>query len=275
MVATTGMIGDAVRRVAGDAMAVVTLMGPGVDPHLYKATQKDVEHLRTADLIFYNGLLLEGKMQEVLEKLAHKKPVIAVSEHVPKEDLRTLVINQHEIYDPHLWFDVVLWQACVRRIAESLVHHDKKNTAQYRKNADEYLSQLDALHRWVQTEVDKIPPGQRVLITSHDAFSYFGNRYGMGIRGLQGISTQADFGLKDVTSLVDLIVARGIRAIFLETSVSERSIRAVVAGVRARGKQVAIGGRLYSDAMGAAGTPEGSYIGMIRANVNTMVRALR
>ncbi|HET9053866.1 MAG TPA: zinc ABC transporter substrate-binding protein [Cyclobacteriaceae bacterium] len=273
IVTTTGMIKDAVERVVGDQAEVTALMGPGVDPHLYKATQGDLEKLTSADIIFYNGLHLEGKMGEVFEKLGRLKPVIAVTKDIPESRLRT--IPGFNVHDPHIWFDVSLWQEAVKSITGFMVEFDSASAQQYRQHSAAYRHQLDSLHHAVKQQLQQIPQEQRVLITAHDAFGYFGDAYGIEVRGLQGISTVSEFGLKDVTDLVNFIIARKIKAIFVETSVSQKSINAVVEGCNQKGWHVKIGGSLYSDAMGAAGTPEGNYAGMVNANVNTIVTALK
>lgn len=274
IVTTTGMIKDAIEHVVGDQAEVIALMGPGVDPHLFKATQGDLEKLTSADIIFYNGLHLEGKMGEVLEKLGRLKPVIAVSKDIPEARLRTIP-GFENTHDPHIWFDVSLWQEAVKAISGFMMEYDSASAPQYQQNASEYLRQLDSLHQAVKQQLLQIPEEQRVLITAHDAFGYFGDAYGIEVRGLQGISTVSEFGLKDVTDLVNFIIARKIKAIFVETSVSAKSINAVVEGCHQKGWNVSIGGSLYSDAMGAAGTPEGNYLGMVSANVNTLVTALK
>lgn len=274
IVTTTGMIADAVKNVVGDSADVEALMGPGVDPHLYKATQGDLEKLNNADVIFYNGLHLEGKMVEVFEKLALRKPVIAVSKRID-QSLFHKVPGSADAYDPHIWFDVKLWQQTVMLISDTLRTYNLKSRNYFQSNATAYLKQLDSLHNWVYSEIATIPEKQRVLITAHDAFGYFGAAYHIEVRGLQGISTVSEFGLKDMTNLVNLITSRGIKAVFVESSVPRRSIEAVVAGCQERGHKVAIGGTLYSDAMGKAGTPDGTYIGMVSANVRTIVSALK
>jgi manganese/zinc/iron transport system substrate-binding protein len=274
IVTTTGMIKDAADRIAGDKAEVIALMGPGVDPHLYKATQGDLSKLTDADLVFYNGLHLEGKMGEVLEKLGKTRPVIAVASNIPDSLLRK-VPGFQGAYDPHIWFDVKLWQHAVRTVTKSLQQFDTANASWYEERSRRYLQQLDSLHGSVATSIQQIPEAQRVLITAHDAFGYFGDAYHIGVRGLQGISTVSEFGLKDVTGLVSFIISRRIKAIFIETSVSQRSIEAVVEGCHQRGWNVKIGGSLYSDAMGPAGTPQGTYIGMVSANVKTIVDALK
>lgn len=274
VVATTGMIGDAVKQVAGDRAVVTTLMGPGVDPHLYKATHGDLELLTRAEVVFYNGLLLEGKIGEVLDKLAARKPVIAVADGIAKERLRE-VEGFAGAYDPHIWFDVNLWKEAVTTVSQFLQQHDSLHREFYAVRTRAYLSTLDSLDSAVREAIATIPETQRVLITAHDAFGYFGDAYEIEVRGLQGLSTLAEFGLRDVTELVDFIIQRKIKAIFVESSVSPKSIQAVVEGCRQKGWNVAIGGSLYSDAMGEAGTPEGTYIGMMNANVRTIVESLK
>lgn len=274
IVVTTGMIADAVSAIVGDRAEVQALMGPGVDPHLYKATQGDVVKLDNADIIFYNGLHLEGKMVDVFEKLARSKPVVAVTQRIPHALLHQMA-EATDTHDPHIWFDVALWKQAVQLIADTLPAHLPDNAEEIRSRATTYLAQLDTLHAWVTEQMHSIPKQQRVLITAHDAFGYFGAAYDIEVRGLQGISTVSEFGLKDISTLVDLIASKGVKAVFVESSVPRRSIEAVVAGCRERGHNVSIGGTLFSDAMGAAGTPEGTYIGMVKANVNTIVNALK
>jgi len=274
IVVTTGMIEDAVRNVVGDHATVSALMGPGVDPHLYKASQNDMTALSGADVVFYNGLHLEGKMVDVLEKLARQKPVFAVSEGVDQSKLRKPAEFKGN-FDPHIWFDVKLWSGAAQEVARRMKAFDPAHTADYERNAAEYVRRLDSLDGWVRAQIATIPKDRRVLVTAHDAFGYFGRAYDIEVRGLQGISTVSEYGLADVQSLVDMISERKIRAVFIESSVPRRSIEAVVAGVQARGHDVSIGGQLYSDAMGKKGTPDGTYIGMVSANVNTIVNALR
>ncbi len=274
IVTTTGMIADVVKNIGGDSLQVQALMGPGVDPHLYKATQGDLKKLTQADVILYNGLLLEGKMGEVLEKLSRIKPVIAVGEAVDRSKLLGSPLYENA-FDPHIWFDVTLWKAAVDAVGRTLQQYDSARASFYEKNTLAYQRQLDSLHQEVIEEIGKIPTEQRVLITAHDAFEYFGRAYNMEVRGLQGLSTLSEFGLKDVTDLVQFIIDRNIKAVFVETSISERSIKAVVEGCRQKDHQVVIGGSLYSDAMGQAGTPEGTYLGMVRANVETITEALK
>ncbi len=274
VVTTTGMIYDAVINIGKDSVEATALMGPGVDPHLYKATQGDLVKLNEADLILYNGLHLEGKMGEVFEKLSRIKQVVPVAEVVPKEKLRKDASFQNAI-DPHIWFDITLWKYAVREVSNQLIKNDPESADYYRKNTTQYLTALDSLHLKVKEQIASIPSDQRILITSHDAFGYFGDAYDIEVSALQGISTVSDFGLKDVTNLIDIITKRNVKAVFVETSVSEQAIKAVVDGAKEKGQDVKIGGSLYSDAMGNFGTPEGTYIGMMDSNVKTIVEALK
>lgn len=268
---TTGMIADAVRQIVQDKAKVRSLMGAGTDPHLYKASPQDLAYLREAKVIFYNGLHLEGKLGEVLEKVAKTKPTFAVSDGLPASK----VMQEGEAKDPHIWFDVELWQNVVTFIAEKLVEIDAENADFYQKNAQKYIQQLATLHTEVKTQLASVPQEQRVLVTAHDAFGYFGRAYDIEVRGLQGISTLSESGLKDVSNLTEFLAKRKIPAIFVESSVPPNLIEAVVKGSKQKGHFVTIGGTLYSDAMGAENTPEGTYIGMVRANVKTIVNALK
>lgn len=274
IVATTSIIGDTVKHIVQDHAKVVTLMGPGVDPHAYQATQHDIKHLLHADIVFYNGLYLEGKMVDVLQKLSKKKPVYAASEAITTA--QQLIDPNFSIgVDPHIWFDLNLWKQVVQYISKQLQTSNPKKAVLYQENTQRYLAQLDKLHQTTLHMIQQVPTMQRVLITAHDAFGYFGRAYGMEVRGLQGISTVSECGLKDVTDLVKFIIQRDIKAIFLETSVAEKPLQAVVEGCRRRGHQVIVGGYLYSDALGAKDTPAGSYCGMFQTNVQTIVNALK
>lgn len=274
VVTTTGMIYDAVRNIGKDSVEVEALMGPGVDPHLYKATHGDLERLNDADIVFYNGLYLEGKMGDVLEKLNRIKPTVPIGEVIPKELLIKTNLHGGQ-YDPHIWFDVQLWMRTLSSIANELSNLDPENRAYYQFNLQSYLKDLQKLDMEIREKIGSIPLKQRILITAHDAFTYFGKAYQMEVRGLQGISTVSEFGLKDVNDLVKMIVERKISALFIESSVPPKSINAVIRGAQSKGHDVVLGGSLYSDAMGAFGTPEGTYTGMIRANVDKMVNALK
>lgn len=273
VVATTGMIGDAVRKVGGERVSVVTLMGPGVDPHLYKASEGDVSRMSRADMIFYNGLHLEGKMAEIFAKMQQRIKTVAVTDRIERARLDSPPAFAGN-YDPHVWFDVTLWMEAVRHIAESLAAFDPTHAGIYQNNAARYLSSLDSLNAYVRSEIEKIPADRRVLITAHDAFHYFGRAYGLEVHGLQGISTASETGTADVQELAEFIVERQIPAIFVETSVPPRYIEALRAAVKSRRFDVKIGGSLFSDAMGDPGTPQGVYLGMVRHNVDTIVGAL-
>lgn len=273
VVCTTGMIADAAANVGGDRVAVTALMGEGVDPHLYKASTGDMQRLSTADLILYNGLHLEGRMADQFERLAKKRPTAAVTDTIDEERLRTLPGT--DAHDPHVWFDVSLWMKAVERMRDALIQVDAAGKEAYTKNAAEYLARLDELHTETRERIAGIPRESRVLITAHDAFGYFGRAYDIEVMGLQGISTESEPSLKDVNVLVDRIVERKVKAVFVESSVAPKNIEALVEGCRARGHEVRIGGQLFSDAMGRAGTPEGTYIGMVRHNVRTIVEALK
>ncbi len=269
---TIGMITDIVEKVGGDKVQVTGLMKPGVDPHVYKASQGDVRKIEKADLVFYNGLYLEGKMAEILKK---SKKAIAVTDGIDRSLLMEGDKDLGEEYDPHVWFDVTLWMKAVEKIRDELAAADPAHADLYKSNAAAYLIELKQLHEYAKTQIASIPQGQRVLVTAHDAFGYFGRAYGIEVRGLQGLSTAAEYGSRDVSELRDFLVSNKIKAVFVESSIPKRSIEAVVKGAKEKGHIVSIGGELFSDAMGKAGTPEGTYMGMVRHNVDTIVKALK
>lgn len=271
---TIGQIADGVKNIGGDKVEVVSLMGPGTDPHLYKATQGDMEKLEKADIIFYNGLHLEGKMLDVFDKINEKKPTYAIGEVISEGNLLEDAEDSSAI-DPHIWFDISLWTQALEKVRDGLIEIDPDNEEYYTNNAEKYFSELDALKKDTEDEMKKIPSEQRVLVTAHDAFGYFGAAYDIEVMGLQGLSTESEYGLGDVQKLVDLLVERNIKAVFVESSISERSINAVIEGAKQKGHDVAIGGELFSDAMGEEGTEEGTYIGMYRHNVKTITEALK
>lgn len=274
IVATTGMVGDIVKNVGGNRVEVTTLMGPGVDPHLYKASEGDVARLDNADIVFYSGLHLEAKLAEVFEKMGDHITTVAVAEQIPTD--RLIVVGEGAAaYDPHVWFDVELWAMATEEVRDTLMEIDPDHAADYEARAAAYLDQLAELDAYVIAQAETVPEQQRVIITAHDAFGYFAKAYGFEVLGLQGISTAAEAGAGDVQDLADLIVERQIPALFVETSISPRAIRALQEAVASRGFEVEIGGELFSDAMGDAGTPEGTYIGMVRHNIDTIVNALR
>ena len=276
IVTTTQMIADAVRNIAGDEAEVISLMGPGVDPHYYKATQGDLEKLTKADIIFYNGLHLEGKMQDVFEKFSKQRMVVAVSKDIAENELIvTSDQGQETIHDPHIWHSVNLWKNVVPVITESLVSKDSENASSYEENGSVFIEKLKNLDETTSAAISQIPKQQRLLITSHDAFNYFGKTYDIEVKGLQGISTVSEIGIKDITQMVDVIIKRKVKAVFVESSVNERNLRAVIEGCQKKNWEVQIGGTLFSDAMGADETPEGTYIGMIKYNTNAIVNALK
>ncbi|MDX9830221.1 MAG: zinc ABC transporter substrate-binding protein [Anaerolineae bacterium] len=272
-VATVGMIADIVQRVGGERVAVEGLMGPGIDPHSYKASEGDVIALAEADVVFYNGLHLEAKMAEVFQKMGGAIVTVAVTDGIPRDRLLTPPEFEGQ-YDPHVWFDVTLWQYAVEAVRDALVEIDPGHADGYEARARETLAELDELHRYVLAQAARLPAEQRVLVTAHDAFNYFGRAYGFEVRGLQGISTATEAGIGDVQDLADFITERRIGAIFVESSVPVRNVEALQEAVRARGFQVRIGGELFSDAMGDEGSPEGTYPGMVRHNIDTIVTAL-
>jgi len=273
VITTTGMIADAVKNVGGERVEVRALMGPGVDPHLYKASEGDVIRMADADIIFYNGLHLEGKMSEVFEQMQRRVKTAAISDGISRDSLLSPAAFQGN-YDPHIWFDVGLWMQEVKNIGQTLMVLDSASAEIYHGNASAYLQQLVELDAYVHQQASRVPAEKRVLITAHDAFNYFGRAYGFEVRGLQGISTAAEAGTADIKYLANFIVERKIPAVFVESSVPPRYIEALQAAVAARGFQVEIGGSLYSDAMGSAGTLEGTYQGMVKYNIDTIVNAL-
>ena len=271
--ATIGMIGDVAGNVAGDCVLVNTLMGPGVDPHLYQAKASDVRAFGQADVILYAGYSLEGQLGKVLEKMSAKKPAVAVA---PASIHPGDLITVQDIYgiDPHLWMDVSLWAQIAPTIAETFAKVAPACADPMRQRAADYREQLAALHGWIRESVANIPPAQRVLVTAHDAFAYYGRAYGIEVEGIQGISTESEAGIADIRAMVDTVVEREVPAVFIESTINPRTIQAVIDGARKRGREVVIGGELFSDAMGEAGTPEGTYIGMLRANTIAIVKAL-
>jgi len=274
IVATTGMIADVAREIAGESAEVAQLMGAGVDPHLYAPTRTDIQKLMEADLVLYTGLLLEGRMTDTLVRAAGgERAVVAVTEHIDEADL--LMPEGFEGHpDPHVWMDVGMWKHAADRIAEALVTIQPESEDDFNASLAAYQSRLDALDAYASDALGSIPESQRVLVTAHDAFNYMGRRYSLEVVGIQGISTESEAGVRDIERLVELLVSRQIPAVFVESTVAERNIRALVEGAKAKGHAVTIGGTLYSDAMGKGGTYEGTYIGMIDHNVTTIARAL-
>ncbi|MEO6436372.1 MAG: zinc ABC transporter substrate-binding protein [Tepidisphaeraceae bacterium] len=273
-VTTVGMVTDIVRQVAGDKANVTGIIGEGVDPHLYKPTRNDVAALLDGDMIFYSGLMLEGKMSDTLIKVARDgKSVFAVTELIDESFLLQPAEFQGH-HDPHVWMCASGWMKAVEAVVQSLGKYDPPNAAYYQANGTRYLAELKKLDDYARVSIASIPENARVLITAHDAFNYFGREYGIRVEGIQGISTESEAGLQRINALVDLIVKQKIGAVFVETSVADKNIRALADGAAARGAKVKIGGSLFSDAMGGPGTYEGTYLGMIDHNVTIITRAL-
>lgn len=271
-VATTGMLGDVLQQVLGEEARVKVLMGPGVDPHTYIPTRQDTLDLQNADLIFYNGFHLEGRMGEVLDLLSKDKTVLVATDFLPEGS--ALSTNEDTVHDPHIWMDASLFSHVTLGIAERMATVDAGNAEAYRARAKAYAEQLEALHQYGIKAVGSIPENNRTLVTAHDAFSYFGRSYGVKLLAVQGISTEAEAGLRDINALVDELVKNNVPAIFFESSVSPKTIQALLEGTQSRGHNVRIGGQLYSDAMGPAGSYEGTYLGMMDHNITIIVHAL-
>lgn len=274
VVATTGQIADAVKVIGGDHLKVTNLMGPGVDPHLYKATQRDLTLLDEAELIIYNGLHLEGQMLDIFDQMAEEKTVLAVGESIEDHALLADASNS-SLHDPHIWFDIEIWKRVVEKIGDTLVEEYPNHKTAFETNEAAYLAELEELQAYVKKRVEEIPEKQRILVTAHDAFNYFGTSQGFDVRGLQGLSTEAEYGVKDVQDMVDFLAENNIKALFVESSVSDKAMNAVIEGAKQKGHDMTIGGELFSDAMGAEGTEEGTYLGMYKHNVDTIVEALK
>lgn len=272
-IATVGMVADLVREVGGDHVVVTQIMGSGVDPHLYKVTRDDVQTIMGSDIVFYSGLMLEGKMADTLVKVARSRPVVAVTEMLDERDL--LEPDDFEgNYDPHVWMDVALWSKCVDVVATALTEVRPNNAKTFQANATAYIDRLEELHAYGTRAIASIPETSRVLVTSHDAFNYMGRAYGLDVQGVQGISTESEAGLQRVNELVSTLTERNVKAVFIESSVPRKSIDALVEGAAARGHRIRIGGELFSDAMGETDTYKGTYIGMLDHNFTTVTRSL-
>ncbi|MBX2828124.1 MAG: zinc ABC transporter substrate-binding protein [Flavobacteriaceae bacterium] len=275
VVTTTTMITDLVKNIGGDFIEIDGLMGAGVDPHLYKASEGDVTKLYNANIIFYNGLHLEGKLVEVFEKMeSPTKKQIALGETLDKTGLIGSDYFASN-YDPHVWFNIDYFKQFVRKVTQTLCEQDPVNKMEYLKNEAGYMGQLDGLKVIIETKIASLPKEQRILVTAHDAFNYFGEAYDFEVVGLQGLSTATEAGVQDVQRLSDFIIEKQVKAIFVESSVPRKTIEALQAAVKAKGFDVKIGGSLYSDALGDPGTPEGTYLGMFQYNVNTLVNELK
>ena len=271
VVATTTIVADLVRQIAGDEVEVVSLMGPGIDPHSYRPTPRDADRLARADLVLASGLHLEGKLGELLERMGRRKPVVFVAEAVD-EPLRLEAAAG--IPDPHVWFDLSLWTACIDPTVAALSERVPHAAEAFQAAGDRYRDSLLAAHDEVKAAVATIAPQQRVMVTAHDAFRYFGRAYGIEVVGVQGVSTESEAGLADINRLVDLLVERKVPAVFVETSVPDRSVKAICEGAAARGHAVTTGGRLYSDALGEPGSGAETLEAAIRANVAVIAGAL-
>lgn len=273
VVATTGMIADTARQVGGELVSVQALMGPGVDPHAYRQTRSDIVSTARADMVLWHGLYLEAQMEEFLSELADTNTVIPVADALPR-DMLLGSEDYADRFDPHVWMDPAIWSNVVQTIEGVLTEAMPDDSATIAANAATLQAEIDALITYSEAALASVPETARVLLTAHDAFNYFGAAYGFEVIGIQGISTESEAGLQRIGELVDLLVTREIGAVFVESSVSDRNIRALIEGAAARGHEVVIGGELFSDAMGEDGTYEGTWIGMIDHNVTTIARAL-
>lgn len=271
--ATTGMIADAARQAGGGHVTVKGLMGPGVDPHAYRQTRTDILALARADLVLWHGLYLEAQMEAFFQEFAQNRAVVAVAESIPRD-----MLIAHDTYknkfDPHVWMDPERWVYVVRAIRDAMIKLDPAIEPSLRENAERHLADIAKLTAYAKQVLASVPADQRVLVTAHDAFNYFGRAFDFEVVGIQGISTESEAGLNRVAELVDLLVDRKVRAVFVESSVSDRNVRALIEGAASKGHKVIIGGQLFSDAMGPDGTYEGTYLGMIDHNVTTITRAL-
>ncbi|RMB56450.1 manganese transporter [Dokdonia sinensis] len=275
VVTTTTMLTDLVKNIGGEHINLQGLMGAGVDPHLYKASAGDVTKLSTADIIFYNGLHLEGKLVEVFEKMnADVVTQVPLGESLDKN---TLIGSDYfaSNYDPHVWFNIQYFKQFAGEVLSTLSRKDPKHAENYKANAEAYLKKLDTLEAEIKATIETLPKEKRILVTAHDAFNYFGKSYGFEVVGLQGLSTATEAGVQDVQRLSQFIIDKKVKSIFVESSVPRRTIEALQAAVQSKGNEVTIGGSLYSDALGNSGTEEGTYIGMFRYNVSTIVEALK
>ena len=269
VVTTIGMIADVSCQIAGDHQEIINLIGEGIDPHMHQPSKSEIDKIQRAGLVLYNGLFLEGKMGTILKNRADQgNPVSAVAEGIE------IQVMGSSVPDPHLWMDVSIWSKVAKKIGDELAAFDSKNADEYQKRRKEYQKKLNDLHTYALMVFPTIPKKQRVLVTAHDAFSYLGRAYGIEVRGIQGISTESEAGTKDINDLVTYLVDNKIPAIFVESSVSEKSVKTVIEGAAEKGHTVKIGGELFSDAMGPAGTYQGTYIGMMDHNITTIVNAL-
>lgn len=271
VVTTIAQIGEPMQIIGGDRVEVTSLMGPGVDPHLYEATQGDIATLQNADIIFYNGLYLEGNLGDIFNKLRETKPVFAIGETI---DEGRLLKDEEGATDPHIWFDLDLWKEALESATDELIKFSPDDASYFEQNKQAYFSKIDELKAEAIEKMSSIPKEQRILVTAHDAFGYFGRMYDIEVVGLQGLSTEDEVGISDIHSTVDLLLEKKVPSVFVESSINQNSIKAVIEGAAKKGLDVTLGGELFSDAMGAAGTEEGTYLGMYRHNVNTVYDGL-
>ncbi|PQL20979.1 manganese transporter [Veillonella denticariosi JCM 15641] len=276
VVATTTMLTDLVKEIGGDDVSVQGLMGPGVDPHLYQASAGDVTTMSKADVVVYNGVHLEGKMGSIFDNLAKQnKATIRVSDAIDPATLLDFEEDGVSTKDPHIWFDVANWKLAAKAVYEGLSKADPAHKENFQKRYESYLTKLDEADAYIKTQAESIPKESRVLVTAHDAFQYFARAYGFEVKGLQGVSTATEAGTQDMNELVQFIVDHKIKAIFVESSVPHKTIEAVQEACKAKGWDVSIGGELYSDSLGSEGTEGGTYIGMVKANIDTIAKALK
>jgi len=271
-VCTTGMVADMVRQIGGEHLAVDQIMGEGIDPHLFKATPDVIARIHHADVVFFSGLHLEGRLNELFVDRIDGKPTVPLTSSIPEA---RLIGDGGGGHDPHVWFDVALWSETAEAVRKFLVAFDPPHAADYEARAKAYRAELASLDTYCREQIAATPPTARALVTAHDAFHYFGRAYGIEVKAIQGVSTETEAGVREINQLNEFIVQRKIKAVFIETSVNPGGIEALVEGCKQRGHEVRIGGELYSDSMGKAGTPEGTYPGMVRHNVDTIVKALR
>lgn len=276
VVATTGQLADAISVIAGDNVQLTNLLGPGIDPHTYVATEGDIRTFQEADVIFFNGLRLEAQMDRILEQIGQSGDVtvVGVGDTLDPAALLNWEPEAGLPYDPHIWNDARLWTQAVYTIRDTLTKLDPANASLYEANTSAYATQLEELHTYTLEQVERIPQERRVLVTAHDAFGYYGRAYGLSVEAVQGISTQSEASTADIQALVDVILERQVPAIFIESTISPRTIEAVQQGAEAAGQKVVIGGQLYSDALGEPGSNADTYLSMMRYNINTIVGAL-
>lgn len=270
IVTTIAQIGEPLSVIGGDRVNVESLMGPSVDPHLYNPTQSDVAKVGEAEMVFYNGLHLEANMVDMFNEISEEKPVLAIGESLQEKDL---LMDEQGAIDPHVWFDLNLWEEALGAAVEEMKKFAPEDADYFEENKQEYFNKLVEVKQEAEKLAD-IPDERRVLVTAHDAFGYFGSMHDMEVVGLQGLSTDGEIGISDINETIDIIREHQVPAIFVESSINDSSIQAVIEGAGSAGIEVELGGELFSDAMGEAGTEEGTYIGMYLHNIETIYNAL-